>query len=163
MNMGKWKIRQVSTPTEAIKDIEGRMPRPIGIIVYGADSNRKRETVNLICKELRRYRHFSNIPDTPDLTHALDYYCIAIVELDYDKSKSHHVRHQLIEDMRTAKADSIVGIYVKAAKAKITDGMSGDTMMLHAIYNRRIDNIEHSDPTSEIFDRLIIVEEEAEV
>lgn len=158
MSDDRWEINRISGAERICDKIMTRMPRPVGIIVSGADGRFKEEVADRIMAKLRGFAHCycGKAPTADALGWSLSRYHAVMAVLDFETSVSCEARRNLVAAMRNSGAATIVGVYAKAhpASPKLLTRVSGKARL-----NEQISAMEKNRPIVEEFDYLIIPKE----
>ena len=157
-----WQVNGVSVePEEVYAEVIHSMPKPVGIIVFGADSALKAKTFHRFGDKVGRSVYFSieNI-------HHLEYIGATIGRgrsivacIRGDDSMHHVLRRQIARQMRASGARKVIGVYVNVAKFDEIDfsAIATEKNFNHQTYYRQIDKLSQDPPTADGFDLYIIV------
>lgn len=157
-----WQVNGVSVePEEVYAEVIHSMPKPVGIIVFGADSALKAKTFHRFGDKVGRSVYFSieNI-------HHLEYIGATIGRgrsivacIRGDDSMHHVLRRQIARQMRASGARKIIGVYAEATKLDKIDFsvIATEHSFNHQAYYRQIDKLSQDPPTGDDFDFYIII------
>ena len=148
-----WDISIISTFKEIFAEINS-IKEPVGIILFGADSEFKREVLKKFSKNLSSFAETTS----PELLNGL--YLVAgksvLTTLSGDCSANHCDRHRTVEALKKIGAKKIIGIYVKQKPIKL----NLQPMPEHvAKFNRQVKMLLKNPPTAKGLNALIIVSE----
>ncbi len=114
----KWEIRKVSTPERIFSKISEEMPRPVSILLFGADCEFKKEVVKDLQNGLLDMKVFHGAPSTHELCDLIHDGPISLFLLSSMESYDHELRHEAVKAMRRIGAATVVGIYVRADESQ---------------------------------------------
>lgn len=157
----KWEISRVSTPERILEKIKKELAQPVGIILFGADCDFKKEVVKTFTTEFGDDLACDTYAGTT-MRHIQQSFGASrnyMIDLDSTDSASHDIRHQCVLNLRNLGARSVVGIYIKAREISEITVPPLSNAVKQSKFNNQIHAIEDSKPTSEGLDYLITVEE----
>ena len=161
--MDEREIGKVGTYEQIFTMIDGEVARPIGIMLFGADSEAKDE----ICKECMgkipglAVQHSNDNSGTilKEVEKAFGEGRCVLVVMDGYASGDHTQRHKTVVALRNLGAKSVLGIYVKIAapQPEIGKGFSRSDAVRSAA---QVEKLEQHPPTPDGLEYLAIVEKE---
>lgn len=148
-----WDISIISTFKEIFAEINS-IKEPVGIILFGADSEFKREVLKKFSKNLSSFAEATS----PELLNGL--YLVAgksvLTTLSGDCSANHCDRHRAVETLKKIGAKKIIGIYVKQKLIKLNPQPMPEHV---ARFNWQVEMLLKNPPTAKGLNALIIVSE----
>ncbi len=126
-----WIYSKVSTPERCLQKISDELPRPIGIMIFGADRELK-DKIEKLCIKRVPYL-IGGEADQQDCgivirgeKRQLPSDRNMVVILDETSSCDHSLRHQIVTNLRKIGAESVVGIYAKSSNSELTTPPTAD-------------------------------------
>ena len=148
-----WDISIISTFKEIFAEINS-IKEPVGIILFGADSEFKRGVLKKFSKNLSGFAEVA----LPELWNGL--YLVSdkgvLATLSGDRSANHCDRHRTVEALKKIGAKKIIGIYVKQKPIKLNLQPTPDHV---ARFNWQVDMLLKDPPTAKGLNTLITVSE----
>lgn len=117
----KCETKKISTVGEEIAEILQNFPAPIGIIIFGADGEFNNEVIKAVSKSLGHINFclFSGgVPCVFYLQRDFKNAYVVVVAMTPEESVLHTMRHNLVNTMREAGAESVIGIYAQTKKSR---------------------------------------------
>ena len=155
-----WKMEQLCKP-EQIFDLLRTAEWPLGIVVFGADSEFKNQVVEQLTTCLGDCMQYcGEIPDAEALVEALRIPQTVMVVLDTNQSCHPYAARSLAHTMKEAGALVVVGVHVKPKALPYNPLSTQGVVERRRAHNRTIDEIElHALKVFEV-DILLTREEE---
>lgn len=152
---------RVCTLEEILKMIREDLPQSVGIVLFGADGDFKKE-VYAKCIEGIPNLVTNNEDGSLSLrivSRAVGARQSILEVMEGYASANHNMRHQTVLTLRNLGIKTVVGIYAKVEKEPIRPLMSS---LEKVEFDKRVAAIEQSNPTADGLDYFIVVEEEKE-
>lgn len=153
-----WDISIVSTFKEIIAEINS-IKEPVGIILFGADSEFKRQVLKKFADNLSKFTEIGYAgPDSIKLENGL--YCVigknVLTSLSGDYSANHAERHKAVETIKRIGTKKVIGVYVKQKLIELNLQPMPDYVKR---FNWQVDALAKNPPTIDGLNNLIIVSE----
>jgi len=115
--MFNWVIQKVSDPERIFKEINDEMEHPVGVLVFGANSDKKMQVVSNLSHCLKKSFKINNASEE-DLKKAGDMFDFTpngtlIAVLSGVSSTRHEKRHKMVQIMKEIGMKTVVGVYVE--------------------------------------------------
>lgn len=150
------KNNRVSTIGDFIKEIN-EMPQPVGIILFGADSEFKKDVYRRCTEQLQNValgRSVKGKMPSETTERALSDKKDILIVMDGDPSGHQTCRVAMATKLKDSGAKSVVGIYAKIHKTPYCKHIT-DWTNLHW----QVENFLQHPPTGDEFDRLLVMSE----
>lgn len=117
----EWKVERINRPEDIFKDINKKMPQPVGIVLFGTDHYLKMD----ICREfLRTIENLQAVNCSPNLKWPVAKSAIIegmniLIVLSNDQSETPSIYHKIATELNNLGVKTIIGVYVASGKMKL--------------------------------------------
>lgn len=109
-----YEINKVSTIEELIDEIDHKLPQPVGVMLFGADSELKKQVLRELQSGLWRAEVSYSVLDVHGVSKLVSFCKVSIFVLSSMESADHEIRHKCVTSLCDLGARTIVGIHAKA-------------------------------------------------
>lgn len=154
-----WEIKRVSTPERICQKITERMPQPVSIMLFGADGEFKKETIEKLQQRMPEAKWFYGAPSTHEMVELIHSSPVSIFVLSSMESSDHELRHECVNVMRRIGTKTVVGFYAKAKPPQPLPGCGFPGRPDLQLMWNTVRKLEQHPPTAHGLDYLITDEQ----